>query len=153
MKIIYKQKIGFLALIVVALQLAACQKNTSSYVEIHPAHIEHVEGSDFSKVELTEEAFKRIGILTTDIAEETVAQGQGAPQLKKVIPYSAVIYSPHGETWVYTNPEPRVFIRDVVEVEYVEKGKAILSKAPAVGTKIVVQGVAELYGTEYEVGH
>ncbi len=150
---IYKQTIGFIVLIFMVMQFTACHKNHSGYHTIHPSHVEPIEGSEFSKVELTDDAIRRIGVLTEAIGEETVAKGPSASQTKKVIPYSAVIYSPHGDAWVYTNPESHVYIRDNVEVEYVYEGKAVLVQGPPVGTKIVTQGVAELYGTEYEVGH
>jgi hypothetical protein len=70
----------------------------------------------------------------------------GKPQ--KVVPYSAVIYDLNGGTWVYGNPEPLVFVREPVVVEYVHRDVAVLKAGPATGTPIVTVGAAELMGIE-----
>lgn len=67
---------------------------------------------------------------------------------RKIIPYAAVLYGVHGETWVYTNPEPLVFIRTAITVDYIEGDLAILLEGPEVGTPVVTVGAAELFGTE-----
>ena len=71
---------------------------------------------------------------------------------RSVVPYTAVIYDLQGDTWVYTNPAPLTFVRDHVKVDYIDDDTAVLSEAPAVGTKVVSVGVAELFGTEFGVG-
>jgi len=68
--------------------------------------------------------------------------------LRKVVPYAAVLYGVHGETWVYSNPEPLVFVRRPIVVDYIEGDQAILSEGPEVGTAVVTVGAAELFGTE-----
>jgi multidrug efflux pump subunit AcrA (membrane-fusion protein) len=70
-------------------------------------------------------------------------------QTSLVIPFSAIVYDIQGGTWVYENPSPLVFIRRRVEVTRVENGIAVLRRGPAAGTPIVVEGVAELFGTEF----
>jgi hypothetical protein len=67
---------------------------------------------------------------------------------QKVVPYAAVIYGVNGETWVYTNPEPLVFIRQPIVIDYIEGDQAFLSEGPDTGTVIVTVGVAELFGAE-----
>jgi hypothetical protein len=67
---------------------------------------------------------------------------------RKIIPYAAVLYGVHGETWVYTNPEPLAFIRTAITVDYIEDDLAILLEGPEVGTPVVTVGAAELFGTE-----
>jgi hypothetical protein len=74
----------------------------------------------------------------------------GKPQ--KVIPYAAVLYDPHGNTWTYTNPEPLVFVRHRIEVEFIEGDRAVLREGPAVGTTVVTAGAAELFGVEQKFG-
>jgi hypothetical protein len=69
------------------------------------------------------------------------------------VPYSALIYSPQGETWVYTSPQPRTFVRHKVEVDYIKGDIAVLNAGPPVGTVVVSVAAAELYGTELKVGH
>jgi biotin carboxyl carrier protein len=71
---------------------------------------------------------------------------------RQVIPYGAVLYDLSGESWVYTNPEPLVFVRAPIEIDYVEADLAILASGPPVGTTIVTTGSAELYGAEFGVG-
>lgn len=72
--------------------------------------------------------------------------------VRKVAPYDAVLYDIRGATWVYTNPEPLVFVRHSVIIEYIDKGLAVLTEGPPSGTAIVSVGVAELYGTEFKIG-
>jgi len=74
----------------------------------------------------------------------------GAPQ--KVIPYSAVFYDIHGNTWIYTNPEPLVFVRQPIDIEHIEGDLAILWQGSAVGGAVVTAGAAELWGIESKFG-
>ncbi len=66
----------------------------------------------------------------------------------KVVPYAAVLYGVNGETWVYTNPEPLVFVREAIAIDYIEGDQAFLSEGPQAGTAVVTVGGAELFGTE-----
>jgi hypothetical protein len=66
----------------------------------------------------------------------------------KIIPYAAVIYGVHGETWVYTNPAHLVFIREPIVIDYIQDDWAVLSEGPEVNTAVVTVGGAELFGTE-----
>ena len=68
------------------------------------------------------------------------------------VPYQAVIYDVNGAAWVYTVPEPLVYVRHPVVVDYVDGTRAVLSEGPPSGTAIVTVGVAELYGIEVGVG-
>jgi hypothetical protein len=76
----------------------------------------------------------------------------GSGMQRQVIPYSAVLYDLNGETWVYTNPEPLVFVRQPVSVDYIEGDLAVLSDGPPAGTQVATVGVAELYGADTGVG-
>jgi hypothetical protein len=49
-------------------------------------------------------------------------------------------------------PRPLTYVRQRVSVDYVDRDLAVLTAGPAVGTAIVTEGVAELYGTEIGVG-
>ncbi len=161
--------------IVAGLQLSACQRASSGSAHAAPAHVEKIEGTSLSKVTLTARAAERLGIQTGSVHEFVTQAGavagrdgggpvlQGdpgtrgvrsaAPGSRTVVPYAAVLYDSHGDTWVYTNPEPLVFIRHKVKIEYIEGDRAVLSEGPAVGMKVVTIGAAELLGTEFEVGH
>jgi hypothetical protein len=49
---------------------------------------------------------------------------------------------------VYTNPEPLVFVRHAIVIDYIEGDLAILSEGPDAETAVVTVGAAELYGAE-----
>ena len=69
------------------------------------------------------------------------------------MPYAALLYDANGKTWVYSNPAPRVYQRQAVTVSKVEAGVVTASAGPAVGTRIVTVGAAELYGAEFDTAH
>lgn len=141
-----------LVLIIGALQLWGCTRTTAADTASHeePARVEPVEGSKVSRLTLTARAAERLGIQTTPVREGRVA---GSRTLRKVIPYSAVIYDAHGETWTYTSPQALVFVRHPLTVERIEGEHAFLAEGPPAGTAVVTVGAAELFGTEFEVGH
>lgn len=110
---------------------------------------ESVLGEEFKPVTLTEKEAQRLGIETTEVWEEQVVPSGGT---RKVVPYAAIIYGLHGETWLYTNSEPLTLVRQKITVERIAGDMAILSEGPPPGTKVVTVGVAELYGVETGVG-
>ncbi|PNI08912.1 hypothetical protein CXX84_10080 [Arthrobacter sp. AFG7.2] len=111
---------------------------------LEAATLEEVEGQDVSRITLTEKAAERLGVTTG--AVETV-------EGKLQVPYSSLIYDASGGTWVYTNPEPLVFIREPVAVERIEAPTVKLASGPQPGTKIVTVGAAELLGAELDTAH
>jgi hypothetical protein len=121
---------------------------TSSASDPEPASVAHIEGTELSRITLSDRAAERLDIQTDTVREEEVS---GASRL--VIPYAAVYYDADGGAWVYTNPESLIFVRHAVVVDRIEGDRAILTEGPDAGMAIVTVGVAELYGTEYEVGH
>jgi hypothetical protein len=164
--------VGLVMAGVVGLQLVACQRSQSSAHHASPAHVEKIEGTSLSRITLTPKAAERLGIETAFVAAlgssagTVVAQGdtnrlQAAVRLARaasgsaqiVVPYAAVIYDAHGDAWVYTNPQPLVFVRHRIEIDHIEGDRAVLKTGPPVGTAIVTLGAAELFGTEFEVGH
>ncbi len=112
-----------------------------------PAKVEPIDGTEFSRVILTERAAQRLDIQMELVREQEM---DGEPRL--VIPYSAVIYGLNGETWAYISPETLTYVRESLTVDYIEGDLAILTEGPPVGTNVVTVGVAELYGTETGVG-
>ena len=139
-----------LVLIIAGLQLPACQQHSSTHHFEHPAKVELIEGSELSRVTLTEKAAQRIDLKTDQVREATVKR---SATKRRVVPYSSLIYDPNGQTWVYTSAKPLTFVRHKVEVDYIEGDVAVLNDGPPTGTVVASVGVAELYGTEYEVGH
>lgn len=72
---------------------------------------------------------------------------------KLVVPSKAILYDVHGGTWVYQFEAEHVFARQRVSVEYVEGDSAVLANGPDPGCLVVTDGAAELFGTEFGVGH
>jgi len=236
------------ALLVAGLQISACSDSETA-TKVEPATVEHIDGSDLSRVTLTAKAAERLGIETAVLREEEVTrkrrpggevvpspadkvaelgplwvrvplnesdlakvdrnqpalvlagddpdaglmatfvdpptsgdagqtsgalyyafenvgdkliQGQrvrvetplsSSGRLRKVVPYSAVLYDAYGQTSMYTSPQPLTYVRHPVTIDYVEDDVAVLSDGPPVDTEVVTVGAAELYGTEFEVGH
>ena len=134
-------------LILLVLQFWACQKKDHGHHLEHPSKVEDIPGSEFSRVTFTEKAMERTGVETAAVTQET------SSPTKTVVPYGALLYGPEGQTWVYTSPEPRVFIRVEVDVDYIRGNKVYLNEGPPVGTIVVSVGAAEIYGAEFEVGH
>lgn len=111
---------------------------------LEAATLEEVEGQEVSRITLTEKAAERLGI-STDAVESVEGKLQ--------VPYSALIYDASGGTWVYTNPEPLVFVRAPVAVDRIEAPTVKLASGPEPGTKIVTVGAAELLGAELDTAH
>jgi hypothetical protein len=113
-----------------------------------PATLEEIPGSEVKRVTLTARAAERIDLKTEAVREAVV---DGARQ--KVVPYSALIYDPHGGTWVYSVTGTRAFTRTRVDVAHIEGDRVYLKSGPQSGTEVASVGVAEIYGAETEVGH
>jgi hypothetical protein len=129
-------------MIIVSLQLVACGQTAESPESNPPAKVEPI-GQDLNRVILTAEAAKRLGIETAPVSNKQVGGKQ-----REVVPYAAVYYDLNGATWVYTNPEPLIFVRAPITVDSITGDVAVLSKGPPVGTSVVTVGASELYGTE-----
>jgi hypothetical protein len=127
-------------LIITGLLLSACASVAEEEGALHdPATLEPIEGSDVSRVTLTEEAAVRL-----DIEVDPVLLTGSAT----TIPYAAVFYTATGDTWTYTNPEPLTFVRVPIVVDHIRGDDVFLSDGPPPGMDVVTQGAAELYGTE-----
>lgn len=130
---------ALVALLVVPLLLTACGGGGADHEAATPAVVEEIKGTDLHSVTLTPEAAKRLDVRTASVTTN------GA---KRVIPYAAVLYSPNGETWAYTNPEGLKFVREAIIVDRIQGNRAWLTKGPAPGMKVATAAVAELYGAE-----
>lgn len=144
-------------LILAGLHLSACTDKPDRAAEDDdhddgPAKVEHLEEGNLSRVTLTTRAAQRLDIKTAPASEAVVARSPNGTQ-RKVVPYAAVLYDAQGDTWVYTSPEPHVFVRHAVSIDYIDGDLAVLSDGPPTGTEVVTVGAAELFGTEFEIGH
>lgn len=129
-------------LVAVALLSACAEVPEAESTLSEPMTLEPIKGTEFSRVILTAKAAERVGI-------ETVAvRGNGET---RTVPASAVWVGVNGEEWVYTAPEPLVFVRAVIEIDRYDGDVAVLSAGPAKGTKVVSVGVPELIGSEFGI--
>lgn len=111
-----------------------------------PSMVESVAGKgDLHRITLTKKAAERLDIKTAKVDLE--------PGGTLVAPYSAVLYDTKGQTWVYTNPQPLVYLRHPIVVDSISGQRVLLKAGPPAGTVVVTVGVAELYGAESGVGH
>jgi hypothetical protein len=134
-------------LIFVALLSAGCSESSAAAPKIEPALVEPIEGTELNRVTLTEKAVERLDIQTDTVREVDV---DGVARL--TVPYSSILYDLHGETWIYTNPDSRTYIRAPITVEYIDDELVVLSAGPDIGTSVVTVGAAELFGTDTGVG-
>ena len=70
----------------------------------------------------------------------------------RVVPWSAVVFDIYGGSWVYQRMAPQTYVRQRVEIEFVDKTEsnafAAYQRGPAIGSEIVTDGAAEIFGTE-----
>ncbi len=127
---------SIILLVFVGLLLSACGGQIPVTGEkVAPSKLEPIEGTDLSKVILTEKAAERIGVETMSASGTSV-------------PYAAVIYDIEGNTWIYTSPEPLTFVREPVVIDHIEGDMAFLKEGLPSSLNVVTVGVAELWGTE-----
>jgi hypothetical protein len=137
------RRLAWLAPLCALLLLSGCRDvATEEEVGYEPSKVEPIKGSELSRVILTEDAARRIGLDTTSVT----SRGE-----RTVVPESAVWVDVNGDEWVYTNPETLVFIRARVVVDRYEEGSAFLSDGPAPGTAVASIGVPQLIGSEFGI--
>ena len=138
------------ALMVGGTFVASCSGSTTAAPPESPAAVEGVPGQpDIKLITLTDKATQRLGVETA-LVRDDVDPESGTTH--KVVPFAALIYSPEGNTFVYTAPAANKFVRAPITVTRIVGDDVIVSDGPAAGTKVVTVGAAELLGTEYGVG-
>ena len=138
-----------LVLIAGVVTLSACGGGSTGYdyetASHHdPAELEPIKGTDINRVIVDAEGVERAGIQTAPVRQN----GQ-----EMVMPHSAVIYDADGETFTYTSPEPRTYVRQKIVIDDVVGDSVMLSDGPPAGTEVVTFGAALVYGSEFEVAH
>jgi hypothetical protein len=125
--------------------LVACGGAVSDeyVIEEQPYRLEQIEGEEVARVILTASAAQHIGIQTAPVEELGSLL---------VVPLDAVYIDAHGGFWVYTNPEPLVFVRAPIDIARETSAQAFLDEGPPAGTRVVTVGAPELYGSETEFG-
>ncbi len=69
-----------------------------------------------------------------------------------VIPVNAILYDIYGNTWVYQKTDDLRFRRSRVLVQRTTETLAIIKDGVSEGDEVVVDGAAELFGTEFGTG-
>ena len=116
------------------------------------ANVEPIAGTALNRVKLTAKAAERIDVKTAMVRQDEVTRA-GSTTMRKIVPYASVLYDNNSATWVYTSPEPLVFVRHHIAIDYIEGDRAVLSDGPETGTAVVIAGAAELFGTEFDGAH
>jgi len=132
-------------IVIGAMSLSACKEvEEESAAGYEPSKLEAIKGKseDFQRVTFTKEGAARV-----DLHTGTVSRGEG----HKVIPYEALIYNDEAKTFVYTSTKPRSYERAAITVDRITDDRVLLSKGPAVGTKVVTVGATEVYGAELDI--
>jgi len=100
-------------------------------------------GFGLNQIALLPNAARRLGIQTSEITEQRPGM--------KITPYSSIIYDRDGDAWVYAVAAPLTFVRAACVIKRVNGNYAYLTDGPPAGTRVVTEGVPELYGTEIGV--
>jgi len=129
------------------LLLSACTGASTDPQAAPPASVEQGNGTSQARVRLTADAARHLGIETAGVR---TARRSGADAV--LVPYAAILYDPAGRTWVYTSPEPLVFVRQPIRVVDIRGPWAVVSSAAPLDTPVVTLGGSELLGVEYGVG-
>ena len=134
-----------LGLVVVIQELSEKELSEDAVAsESEPATLEPVEGTSLVRVTLT-------STQPNASASKPFRCGTRVAERPEVVPYGAVIYDAEGKTWVYTNPEPLVFVRAPIDVARIGGRKVFLSSGPPPAPRSSTRGAAELFGAEFEV--
>jgi hypothetical protein len=135
-------------MILAALSLSACARAAEEEAtRVEPATVEKIKGTDLNRLVLVKQAAERIGIETATVREASRADGP-----RMIVDYASLIYDADGNASVFTNPEPLVFVRHPVTVDYIQGDLAVLSDGPAAGTAVVTVGTPELFGIDAGIG-
>jgi hypothetical protein len=127
------------------ISLTACTKHGSPHQKIQPAKVDKPsDPKGVAKLTLTPEAKKRLGI--TSQVFPTDQDG------KKTIPVSALLYDTKGGAWVFVETAPNEYHREQILVLSTQGSQIVVKSSFDNSLPIVIEGAAELSGTESGVG-
>ena len=130
--------------VILVVPVAGCDDEASAPAPDEPPVVaEAIDGSDLQRLTLSESAAERLDIQTSLVARAD----EGL-----VVPRGAVVIDSTGAYWVYTSPEPLVFVRHELRRVREEGQMAYFAEGPDPGTAVVTTGVPELYGAEFGIG-
>ena len=137
---------SFAALALITLGASGCSEaGASNESNAETAVTVESAGEDQpARLTVSERAEERLG-LRTEPVRPLAGQPNGATE---VISYSAVVYDADGESWAFSSPSPRTYIRVPIEISSITGKIVQLKSGPPVGTQVVVVGAPELVGAE-----
>lgn len=130
---------GGIVAVALSVCLAGCSQTTATQESYRPAKVGPATAAGVKPVTFTAEGARRIALETSLVSE---ADG------RLVVDYAALIYDSSGGSWVYTVPEPLMYVRARVKVSEVDLARVWLSDGPVVGTTVVTVGAGQVYGEE-----
>lgn len=129
--------------VVSAFTLGACSTTDAAVPVEEPITVVEIGGTEISRLTLSGSAADRLDIQTATV--ESAGAGMAVSS-------AAVMIDPQGLYWVYTNPEPLVYVREEIRPVREAGGEAFFAVGPAAGATVVIVGVPELYGAEFGIG-
>ena len=118
---------------------AGCGGRSATEEGPQPAEVVKVRGA--TQLTLTPIAAVRIGLQTAPVQKT-------ANRAVTAIPYSAVLYSAEGKTFVYIRVRQLTYTKRPVLISGFQGGLALLRQGPPVGARVVSVGNGELLGEE-----
>jgi membrane fusion protein, multidrug efflux system len=77
----------------------------------------------------------------------------GGPQQGLAVPKAAILRDIYGGEWVYQRTAANTYVRRRIEIASSEGDSALVTRGLTPGDKVVTDGAAELFGTEFGVAH
>ena len=136
---------SFAAVSMITLGASGCTQAGASGEE-HPETSVTVEstGEDQpARIRVSERAEQRLGLRTEPVRPLT-----GHPGATEVISYTAVVYDSDGNSWAFSSPSPRTYVRVPIDIASITGKTVELKSGPPTGTQVVVVGAPELVGAE-----
>jgi hypothetical protein len=135
-----------LAVLVAATTLSGCK-------EVEPAEKEHYSPASITPVKGNKDGLVSVTLTQEGADRIEIATGQvGRRAGQKAIPYAALLYEKDGSAFVYANPRGLTYVRAHIEIDRVAGDRVLLREGPAVGTRVVTTGAAQVHGAELEYG-
>jgi hypothetical protein len=135
-----------LAVLVAATALSGCK-------EVEPAEKEHYSPASITPIKGNKDGLVSVTLTQEGAARIEIATGQVERRAgQKAIPYAALLYEKDGSAFVYANPRGHTYMRAHIEIDRVARDRVLLREGPAVGTRVVTTGAAQVHGAELEYG-
>jgi hypothetical protein len=143
--------------VVLALALGACGSSHTSHIT-PAAELITTPGNSVGRIVLSAVGAQRIGLVTATAHKVHPAKpkrGSGTHKSRPaagastvIIPSSAVIYDPTGNTYAFVSVGHLTFTEVPVMVNNISGNAAYLRSGPRAGAQVVSTGAEELYGVQ-----